>query len=366
MLEKLNKIISSYIETCEIESMRDFTFICKIINIYNSYPYEYKRMKYKKRVLPPESYAYALDFFKEINPRYATYLEQNKDSIYFSKDYNTKGSYCDTIDGKKIISVLSKESIEDAYDIVHEIIHHMTLEEEISYARNLFCETLSYLAEELQYEYYEQQNIVDCQINSKKNISVAYHISEQLEYELNFIKIYLENGIITIEDLYNLCDESKNKDLYCNHLEDILNNGKLNIIEFHRIVIGLIFAYYMLDNIHTDEISLQNFFELNDNINNYEIEEFINYLNLKCKDDYILDLDDESYSKLEKSFVKILKSRCNSDKEKMVWLNDHLNDEDMTVLDGLDNIGGDFDKISIIDLVKNVEKNIELESEKKR
>lgn len=56
----------------------------------------------------------------------------------------------------------------------------------------------------------------------------------------------------------------------------------------------------------------------------------------------------------------------NVDKDKMVWLNDHMNDEDMTVLDGLDNIGIELDEIPIMDLVKNVEKNIEIGTKKKR
>lgn len=56
----------------------------------------------------------------------------------------------------------------------------------------------------------------------------------------------------------------------------------------------------------------------------------------------------------------------NIDKEKMVWLNDHVNDDDQTVLDILEEIGMDLDEIPIIDLITSVEKQIELDTEKKR
>lgn len=201
-------------------------------------------------------------------------------------------------------------TIEDSYDITHEIIHDMSLNGNISEARHIFCEVFSYFAEELQYEYLKTYtNARDCDINHSNILACVTERNCILKYMQQFVGTYLNQGIITENDLVNLYVQSEYEQLFQYTIKEILENGAILFDYNQRYVIGIIFAYYMLDRVHTNKNNIQEFFDLNEVINAYDVVDFLHYLDLELTDSDIFDLTEESYRKLENSFVKILKRR---------------------------------------------------------
>ena len=60
---------------------------------------------------------------------------------------------------------------------------------------------------------------------------------------------------------------------------------------------------YLYDKIQ----SKLEFVDLNDSINEYSLCDFLDYLDLECKDLEYLDLTEESYQAIENSYKKTLK-----------------------------------------------------------
>ena len=65
----------------------------------------------------------------------------------------------------------------------------------------------------------------------------------------------------------------------------------------------------MHDRILKNPRNVCEFIELNDNLNNYEVQDFLDYLELDYEDSKILNLKETSYQKLRNSFVNELKRR---------------------------------------------------------
>ena len=75
-----------------------------------------------------------------------------------------------------------------------------------------------------------------------------------------------------------------------------------------RYIIGYIFGCYMVDRIYQNK-NFNEFFTLNENINNYTEAELIYSLDLRLTDEANFNLTDESYEKLEKSYQKRMQKR---------------------------------------------------------
>lgn len=311
MLEKINKTVAKFIKETEIMDIEDFIFLNRLIDIFENNYKGSNIPKYRNKQSFEKSYYYAYDFLKSINPSYANYLEASNENNIFELLINSdEMAYSTKEDGVKKIYLAITNTIGDSYTIAHEIIHDMSLEENISMARHVFCESFSLLAEELQYEYFkENKKAKDYTISRLETLETIHEYNESIRIEQKLIEIYLNKGAINSIDIVELYEQCTDKEIFKIAIENLVNKEDISIDIKQRYVIGILFAYHMLDRIHSNRKNMQEFFDLNEMINYYDPIDFVEYLGLELRDGDIFDLTDESYKELEQSFVKILKIR---------------------------------------------------------
>lgn len=333
MLEKLSNIINNFIKENEILDMDDFYFSCKMIEIFDKH---YKNDNYrchKKKVLFEKSYRYSYDFLKSISLEYAEKLEKLRENnninvltLSNGKENDFKKiqeeTHLELVNGEKItaytvsdngvnkVLMSPQNTLIDSYVLTHEFVHTISLSPDESVAASIFCESLSFLSELLQDEYFNQINVKESHLNKEQLLRTVYESVEALKVKLKLIQNCLNNGKITASDLKKIVLESKASEIALDVMDDIIDKNELSTLDDERYVIGIIFAYYMLDRIHTDKRNIQEFIELNEMIDFYIPEEFVSYLDLEyVEESDVFDLTDKSYEKLEQSFVKTLKKR---------------------------------------------------------
>lgn len=313
MLDKINNIVEKYISECELVDMDDFIFLNRLIDIYDRHFTSRHIYKYKERIPFKKSFEYSYNFFMSINPEYAEYLKARYLEGAFELDYQKENrdsfaiSY--TKNGKNKIYIPVQENIDDSYTISHEIIHDMTIENGLTINRTLFCEVFSLLTEELQCDYFKKIGGPKLyQNNSIQNLQVIKEKNEIIRFEQQLISTYLDKGQIDLIDISDILVNTHNIEVMSSVAQDITDEGNLSIDIEQRYVIGYLFACYLLDRIKDNPKNVKEFFELNEMLNYYDILDFLDYLELDIKEDTdLFDLTEESYKKLEKSYVKRLK-----------------------------------------------------------
>lgn len=335
MLEKLSNIIQSYIEEAEILDMDEFSFTYRLIDIFEKH---YKCNNYdchKKKVSFEESYKYTHDFINSIAPEYAECLDllkrdNNIEVLKPSKSEDEK-EYLKRIQKEKNIEILDSDSITaytvnnngvnkilmpfrntliDSYILTHEFFHTMSLSSDESIAASIFCEALTFCAELLQDEYFCKNKVKEHKINKDQMLWIVYEGVEKLKIKLELIAICLNNDTITASDIKRLLQKSNDSKIVADVILDIINKKEMSTLNDERYIIGLVFAYYIFDKIHTDKQNIELFKGLNEMLDYYIPEEFVSYLDLEyIEESDIFELTEESYEKLEKSFVKVLKGR---------------------------------------------------------
>lgn len=307
-MEKLNEIIKSTIEEYEIIDIKEYDFLTKLNNIILKYDRKIVIPKYTNKVNIKKNFEYSESFLKSISLEYAEYLIKRKNEGAFNFVGADSLSRSDLVDGKKIIYLGVTGTIEDSYTITHEIIHDMSVDETYSLTRSLFCEVFSLLSEMLQANYYRQNNSPkDYLIDGKSTLVHLISKAKIIDFDKKLINQYLENGYITKIDLFNILKDYDNLDTIMDHLDVILDCEELTYDFELRYIIGYLFASYMYDRIINEPKKIREFIDLNDMINEYSIENLLNYLELDYSDSMYFDLTDESYQKLEESYIKQLK-----------------------------------------------------------
>ncbi len=334
MLEKLSTIINEYIDMNEITDFEEFSFTYRLIEIFEKY-YKHNNYELPKNIVPFEkSYKYVYNFLKSINPEYACKLEklkeddqvellvQNRDeeeSEFIDRFKETTDlelfngdsltAYTVNISGENKIIMSPQNTLTDAYILTHEFIHTLSLSQEESVAASIFCEALTFLAELLQSQYFKDNNIKEHYKNKNELLSVIYDHVEDLKIKLQLINICLNKHVITVDDLKVLITNDKGEGkTVLGVIENIIDEEGISTLDDERYIIGIIFAYYMFDRIKNNNQNIKEFIELNEMIKYYIPEEFVIYLDLEyIEESDIFKLTEESYKKLEKSFVKVLK-----------------------------------------------------------
>lgn len=308
-MEKINELVKKFIVETELVDMNDFTFINRLIEIYERHYKSFNVSEYKNKVSFKKNYQYSYDFLKSINPSYAEYLEMCKNSGVINvvdDPKNEKQAYSTRENGKNIIYIPLSNTIEDSYALTHEVTHDMSISEDTSLARHIFCEMLSFVAEELQYNYLNNLKVKDCHINPSIIMSAIKEKCDMIKFEQHLISTYLVKFNLSVMDIAEL-NNIFPIDFVVEMLKYLKANNDLSIDVEQRYVIGYLFSCYIIDRINNNEKNIQEFFELNEIINDYEIEDVIDYLDLELKDGEVFDLTESSYEKLEKSYVKRLR-----------------------------------------------------------
>lgn len=336
MLEKLSNIIHMFIEENDILDMDDFSFMYRMIEIFEK---NYKHNSYechKKNIPFERSYKYSYDFLESINPNYAQELEKlrasnnielfmpdkNEDRKEYYHKFKEKTNL-ELVNGDGMIAYTVNDSgtnrilmspcntLIDSYVLTHEFFHTISLSPDESLTASIFCESLTFLSELLQDEYFKEHNIKEHYKNKYELLRVVYEHVEGLKIKFELINICLNHSIITVNDLKSIFIEYReSEEILFSCIDAILNNDDVSILDDERYAIGIIFAYYMFDRINTDKRNIREFMELNEMLDYYIPEEFVSYLGLEyVEESDIFKLTEESYQQLEKSFVKVLKGR---------------------------------------------------------
>lgn len=309
-MEKLNRIVKQFIDDYEIKDFSEFAFITNLLSIIDNYNYNLKIVVAKKKISLNKSFKYSYDFLKTIDSKYSKYLLEAKSKKIF---HIGKESYSNWENNEKYISLFLQNNINDTYSITHELIHATSINgDQVTLTRCLFCEVFSILGELLQQDFFSKTSKPkDYSLNNKAILNGIICKKDIIFFEMEIIRTYLENGYITEIELINILSKynKKNFNEVANHFYSIMENEELTYGFEQRYIIGYLISCYMHDHILENSKNINEFIELNDNINYFEIYDVLDYLNLEYEKNTILNLTKESYEKLNKSFIKELKRR---------------------------------------------------------
>ncbi len=251
-------------------------------------------------------------FFKTLSEEYASYFENrlNDGTIIISKDFDNSQSYYDKIEHKRVIEIKFTNTIEDAFVMVHELLHDINLNpENNSPHRLLFTETISMLGE-LLFKKFLINNSLFMKDNYKTIINSLISVNDMAithSFELGMIKPFVSNGFVSIsdlKDLYNTTDDDTS--YYC--IDYLMENDVLSIDYHQRYIVGELLSNYMYDRIENNSKYICELIDMNSIMNDVFFDEMISYLELDVKDDEYLILTDDSLDTLEKCYKKKVKS----------------------------------------------------------
>ncbi len=303
----INEYLKLYLEDTPLES---FNFIKQINEIVRRNAKNTKIFKYKEKININASMTYAYKFFKSINSDYAQYFAAAllNETFYVSESFGTAYSYYNYDINKKIIEIPYTKTIVDSYTIVHETLHDMNQDaENLTISRKLITESISMLGEML-FEKFLIENKISVQDNHKtvmNNFKVVNELSDRLSLELYLIYTYKTQGYIDLKTINNIY-QNFNEETINEFIED---DYKFNIYFDGRYILGALISSYMYDRIIKNPKMINEFFDINNAMNDMYVEDIFTYLNLDYKfddNDSIL-FTDESLNKLEKTYKKVLK-----------------------------------------------------------
>lgn len=304
-MEELNKLLEDFINHYDIKDIREVIFTSNLSTIIDRYPINFKYNGFKNKIELGRSISITRSFLEELSLDYASTFNQIKEDIDFVKIKADEFAYCDYINGRPYIFLPYSNTLKDVYALTHEIIHATTvMDSEESVTRNIFCEVPAVCSEMLLKDYLKNNGIKEYGINDIRDIVSVKYYNKINMFQTMLISEFLDKGIITPSNFMNMLKKFNLKDSIeiAQHISENIRENDFDIFFLNRYVIGYTFACYLYDN-----FSIEEFVELNNSINSFEITDFLDYLNLDYKDDMYLDLTPDSYDKIEKSYKKRLK-----------------------------------------------------------
>ena len=295
----------------------EFVAIKKFAEIILNYREPIFYQKLKNRCGIERSISYTYDFFYNIDKNYGQYFIDRIGSGDFIIEKDKKSSlensgsfYSDDL-SRKIIYILSNESICDAFAMVHETLHDKNLDiNNLSITRNMFTEYISMFGEFLFEDF--MKDYLGKQVNYNNNYGFYYCFYKALnvDFQIKLIDCFINNGQITnwhfncILKSYNL----KYHNCIMYYYDMIKKNG-INLQVEMRYLIGVLLSCYTSFKLKNNEFSTKDFVDINDNLNDLEPEDIYGILDLDILDNYTLMLTNESCNKLAKSYIMMINSR---------------------------------------------------------
>lgn len=293
----------------------DYILIKKFCEIIRNAGIPFFNTKYKSNMRISTALEYSLDFLEKIDPRYSYNLEQlvNNEQLYLHSGKNNYGlSQLIVDDGKSIINMYQRFTIEDSYTLTHENIHDTNRDlNNITVTWHLMTETFSILSEMLQMEYFRKLKNTpkNYKLNEMDTLIALYIKACRLDFEIELLFAYNTHGYINkyiykdILSRYNNYEKSE----VSIHILNIINNGDLYYSSLQRDIIGGILSSYMFDRIESNSSRIQEFIELNDNINYMSFIDVFKYLDLDIVNKEFVLLSDASNNTLYDNYKKRLK-----------------------------------------------------------
>lgn len=313
IFDYLSHYTKQYIKDAEITSINDLSFIVNLNSIYRRIKLKHLDTDYKKEYYFSKIENILIDYLEQLNIQYRDYfiLKTMDGTIVYDEGQFDKTAYFryDEENKKHIIYIPLTGTLHDIYVIIHELFHSINFDvNKESMTRVVFTEFLSLLSELLLEDYLKMKKIKDSRINNNANLEYLQFISLEVDFNIKLIDSYLEYGYLNEKNIrqifYRYTDSEMEYIKYV--IEKIFNNQALTIDEEQIYIIGIFLATYTYYRIQSNPKNIQEFFEMNEVINNYSIEQFLSFLELDCENG---DLTDESYKKLENAYCKYLKNR---------------------------------------------------------
>ena len=313
LIYKLEKIIEEYIILNDISSIEDLCFIKKINDIvFNNCNYNYY-LKYRKKYNLNQVDSIVGNFFKKINYDYYLYYQLRKKdgTIFFdnNKRYSGAYSYYDFSSNKRNIYIPISNTLEDAFAIVHELNHDKNIDElGENDTRMIFTESLSILLELLFEDYLGNHKIIDYKVCNNYSLEAINYKSLYINFVLKLMSLYINKYNINYNDFLNIIKD------YNNSQREELNHILLEIVEENcvdidfefRYVFGILIATYLYKRIQKNKSNIQELFEMNDIIKEFNYQQIFDYLGLDYNES---DLTSESYIILDNNYKKYVKNR---------------------------------------------------------
>mgnify|MGYP006916060324 CR=1 FL=1 len=304
--------VEDYVVKANVESLEDLRLIKKFNNIILKQPDVYFKYKYYKKYDLKETDKIVTKFLYNLNPDYKEYYELRKKDGTIDFNYkHTDGEspYSVYEFGNRFIYLPLNNNIEDSYAIVHELFHDINLDEkEESIARMFYTEGISMLGEVLLEEFLQNKNIKDSKAPINFMLYCLKTKSIDVDFNIKLIESYLINNYIdkgSIIKVLNTYSSSYVEDLSYS-IHKIVDTYELSLDEQQTYIVGGLITFYMYDRIKQNRKNIKELFELNEELKNYTFEQVLDYLELNYNN---IDLNIDSYQKLEQCYKKYLKSR---------------------------------------------------------
>lgn len=307
----LNDNLFDYLDGAKLEELK---LIKSLNDIVLRNKFNQKILGYKEKMDLDYTASLAYTFFKYLSEDYASYFEKRltDGTIKFSKDYLIGQSYYNHEIQRRVVEVPITRTIEDAFVMIHEVLHDMNLNPNDNTAdRMLYTETISLLGEILFEDFLSMYNlhVKDGKRNIHNMFASVSSMAESNDFDLNLITEFIKNEYV---------DKSYFNSLYSHYdseiIEETINSLKsyslLQLEINQRYIIGSLLSCYMHDRIKSNPKYLCEFIETNSMMTNNSFESLINYLDLDIKDnDEYLLFTDKSLKKLEKCYKNEIKNR---------------------------------------------------------
>ena len=307
----LNDNLFDYLDGAKLEELK---LIKSLNDIVLRNKFNQKILGYKEKMDLDYTASLAYTFFKYLSEDYASYFEKRltDGTIKFSKDYLIGQSYYNHEIQRRVVEVPITGTIEDAFVMIHEVLHDMNLKPNDNIAdRMLYTETISLLGEILFEDFLSMYNlhVKDGKRNIHNMFASVSTIAESNDFDLSLITEFIKKGYVNKSYFNSLCSHYSVK-----IIEETINLLKsysvLQLEINQRYIIGSLLSCYMHDRIKSNPKYLCEFIETNSMMNDNYFESLINYLDLDIEDnDEYLLFTDKSLKKLEKCYKNEIKNR---------------------------------------------------------
>lgn len=312
MYESLINAVNDYIEETGIDSFDDIALSLHASEIFLDEKDFNFRYKYKRKYSINQCEKLVREFLSLLNLSYLEHFNMRKSDgtiIYdYSNPYETAYSCYNFEEERRVIYIPVTGTIEDAYSIVHELFHDINLdiEKTDSMSRNFFSECLSYLGELLFSDFLSSKGTFESKTVDNSNMFYMRRKALEVNFNLNLINLYLNNGYIDDFMIKNLIVSYPEQ--YIDDIREIIyfisSEEELTLEEEECYVLSSLVASYMYDRIKSDEKNLNELFDLNEVLSDYDMFQVLNYLGL---DNDGTDLTESSYNLLRNNYKKFIR-----------------------------------------------------------
>lgn len=281
-----------------------------VLNNHKTFSYKNKG-KYKSR---KQTIDLTIEFYKSINKKYEEDIYKmllNEQIVFLRKNIEMQeaqlGGYTIMLNDIAYIVISLFNKIDDSFSLSHEIMHSYFLQDGTTLTQEMFCEFPTLLIERIQLEYLRSKNIKELNRFLYNRYNTMYDTSICIDFEIKLLREYMEKGTVNRYFLISLLNTYSDYDLPLieQHIDTIIASRKLNKNFNCKYIYGYVLSEFYYDKISKDFKLFYDLLDLNKQMNQLEVNQFLSYIGLDTKED--LTLTQQSKDELEKVYINQLK-----------------------------------------------------------